>query len=114
MNGDLTETYKMRDAYKKRKELVRELLAAIPGVKVNDPQGAFYIFPDASAYMKNSQISNSVDLSEHLLTEALVAVVPGKAFGNDDCFRISFAASETELSEGIRRISEALSRLKGS
>ena len=114
LKGDLTETNKMRDAYRKRKGLVRELLTAIPDVKVNDPQGAFYIFPDASAYLKNGQIGNSVDLSEYLLTEALVAVVPGIAFGNDDCFRISFATSEAELTEGIRRISEALGRLKGS
>ena len=114
LKGDLTETNKMRDAYRKRKGLVRELLTAIPDVKVNDPQGAFYIFPDASAYLKTGQIGNSVDLSEYLLTEALVAVVPGIAFGNDDCFRISFATSEAELTEGIRRISEALGRLKGS
>jgi len=111
LNSDLTETLQMRDSYHQRKELVRRLLMEIPGLKVNDPEGAFYIFPDASAYMKTPKVSNSAELSEYLLTEALVATVPGVAFGNDNCFRISFAASEQELTEGIRRIGKALAEL---
>jgi aspartate aminotransferase len=111
LNGDLSETYRMRDSYQKRKQLVRELLAEIPGLKFNDPQGAFYIFPDASVYMQNDKVSGSAALCEYLLNEALVATVPGVAFGNDKCFRISFAASEEELTEGIRRIGEALRKL---
>ncbi|MSO46058.1 MAG: pyridoxal phosphate-dependent aminotransferase [Acidobacteria bacterium] len=111
LDGDLTETVLMRDSYRARRELVRELLMQIPGLKVNNPQGAFYIFPDASAYMKNKTIRNSVDLCEYLLNDASVAVVPGIAFGDDRCFRVSFAASEQVLTGGIRRIGKALTRL---
>ena len=111
LDGDLTETMLMRDSYRARRELVRELLMRIPGIKVNNPQGAFYIFPDASAYMKNGTVRTSVDLSEYLLNEVLVAVVPGMAFGDDRCFRVSFAASEQVLTGGIRRIGKALAQL---
>ena len=111
LDGDLPETMLMRDSYRARRELVRELLMRIPGIKVNNPQGAFYIFPDASAYMKNGTVRTSVDLSEYLLNEVLVAVVPGMAFGDDRCFRVSFAASEQVLTGGIRRIGKALAQL---
>ena len=111
LDGDLTETMLMRDSYRARRELVRELLMRIPGIKVNNPQGAFYIFPDASAYMKNGTVRTSVDLSEYFLNEVLVAVVPGMAFGDDRCFRVSFAASEQVLTGGIRRIGKALAQL---
>jgi aspartate aminotransferase len=99
---------RMRDSYRERKDLVRGLLANIPGLIANDPQGAFYIFPDASAYLNKDGMAGSEDLCEYLLHEALVAVVPGVAFGNDNCFRISFAASSEVLTEGIGRIGEAL------
>ena len=111
LDGDLTDARLMRDSYRARRELVRELLMRIPEIKVNNPQGAFYIFPDASAYMKNETVRNSVDLCEYLLNEASVAVVPGIAFGDDRCFRVSFAASEQVLTGGIRRIGKALAQL---
>ncbi len=111
LDGDLTETMLMRDSYRARRELVRGLLMRIPEIKVNNPQGAFYIFPDASAYMKNGTVRTSVDLSEYLLNESLVAVVPGMAFGDDRCFRVSFAASEQVLTGGICRIGKALAQL---
>jgi aspartate aminotransferase len=110
LEGDLAETLRMRDSYRARRELVRELLMQIPGIKVNNPQGAFYIFPDASAYMHNKTIRTSGDLCEYLLNEASVAVVPGIAFGDDRCFRVSFAASEQVLTSGIRRIGKALAQ----
>ena len=108
LDANLTETLHMRDKYQQRKELVRGLLMEIPGLKVNDPQGAFYIFPDAGEYIRSGLVGGSAGLCEYLLNEALVATVPGIAFGNDDCFRISFAASEQVLIEGIKRICEAL------
>jgi aspartate aminotransferase len=111
LDGPLDDTLRMRDGYQQRKALVRELLADIPGLIINDPEGAFYIFPDASAYMQSDRIGGSEALCEYLLTEALVALVPGIAFGNDACFRISFAASEEELREGILRIGRALASL---
>jgi aspartate aminotransferase len=108
IEGGLEDTMRMRDSYRERKDLVRGLLANIPGLIANDPQGAFYIFPDASAYLNKDGMAGSEDLCEYLLHEALVAVVPGVAFGNDNCFRISFAASSEVLTEGIGRIGEAL------
>ncbi|MDV7402186.1 aminotransferase class I/II-fold pyridoxal phosphate-dependent enzyme, partial [Arthrospira platensis SPKY1] len=88
----------------------------IPGMKVNRPQGAFYIFPDISAYFGKQagsrSINNSDDFCEYLLEEAHVAVVAGSAFGAPECFRISYAASEAELKEAIRRIAQAVERLQ--
>lgn len=116
LTGDLKETIKMVAAYKKRKELVAGLMKDIPGIKLNHPDGAFYYFPDVQFYFgkKNgdSLISNSTDFSAYLLHKAHVSTVPGKAFGNDDCIRISYATSEEKISEAIRRIEEALKDLK--
>lgn len=114
--SDMTPTHDMRKAYEQRRGLVRELLSEIPGFIVNNPQGAFYIFPDISAYFGKSDgtytINNSDDFSEYLLAKAHVATVGGAAFGADNCFRISYAASEENLREGIRRIAEACAALK--
>ena len=85
-------------------------------MKVNNPQGAFYIFPDISAFFGTSygkyQINNANDFCEYLLNEAYVAVVTGIAFGADNCFRISYAASTEQLTEAARRIKEAVLKLK--
>ena len=109
---DLTPTYKMVEAFNKRRQMVIELLGAIPGFKVNKPMGAFYIFPDISDFFgrtfRGSTINNSEDFCTYLLQEAHVAAVPGSAFGNDNCFRLSYAASEESLREAIRRIKEVL------
>ncbi len=116
LTSDLTPTYKMCEAFQKRRDLVRDLLSQIPGFKVNNPQGAFYIFPDVSAYFGKSSaemtIQNADDLSEYLLAEAHVAVVSGSAFGAEDCIRLSFAASEEELKDAISRIANAMKSLK--
>ncbi len=115
LNSDLGPTLEMKKAYLKRRDLVRGLLEEIPGMKVNNPEGAFYIFPDISAFFGKSYgdyiIKDSVDFCEYVLGEGHVAVVPGKAFGAEECFRISYAASEKELTEALSRIKEALGKL---
>lgn len=114
--SDMTPTFEMREAFRQRRDMVIELLSQIPGMKVNKPQGAFYIFPDISSYFgksaENMKINNADDFCEYILHKAHVAVVTGSAFGADNCFRISYAASEKELREAIRRIGEAVSKLK--
>jgi len=106
----------MISAFKNRRTLVLEALSNIPGIKTNNPGGAFYVFPDCSAYFGKSygsiQINNASDLCMYLLEEALVALVTGDAFGDPNCFRISYAASEETLIEAMRRIKDALSKLK--
>ncbi len=113
--SDMSPTHAMRDAFHKRRDMVIELLEQIPGMKVNHPQGAFYIFPDISAFFGRVHgekvIRNSDDFCEYLLHEAHVAVVAGSAFGAEDCFRISYAASEAELREAISRMKKALGKL---
>ena len=91
------------------------LLKEIPGIKTNLPKGAFYFFPDVSYYFgkKNIEnvIKNSNDLCMYLLNDAHVAVVSGSAFGTPECIRISYAASEENIKEAIRRIKKSLSKL---
>ena len=102
----------MVEEFAKRREIIIELLSAIPGIHVNQPKGAFYVFPDVSAYfgktLKGKTIENASDFALYLLEEAHVATVTGDAFGNDDCIRISYAASEENIRTAIRRIAEAL------
>ena len=90
-----------------------ELLKSIRGFKVNNPDGAFYVFPDISSFfgkkIKNKIIKNSNDFALFLLEEAHVATVTGEAFGNNNCIRISYAASEKNILEAIKRIKKALS-----
>mgnify|MGYP001379343823 FL=1 len=106
----------MITAFKERRTLVLNALAEIPGIKTNHPGGAFYVFPDCSAYFGKSHegytIKNASDLCLYLLEESLVALVTGDAFGDPNCFRISYAASEETLIEAMRRIKQALSKLK--
>ena len=112
----LPETEIMKTAFLKRRDMVLQLLQEIPGVKVNLPLGAFYIFPDISAYFgKKSdtmEINNANDFCDYILQEAFVAVVSGAAFGADECFRISYAASEAELKEAVARMARVLALLK--
>ena len=106
----------MRRIFQQRRDMVFELLSSIPGVKVRLPQGAFYFFPDVSSYYGkscgNRKIENSTDMAFYLLEEAGVATVMGSAFGDDRCIRLSYATSEDLLREALRRIKEALARLK--
>ena len=97
LTSDLAPTHRMKDAFLKRRDLVKSLLDEIPGVKTNNPQGAFYFFPDISSFYGKSDgeitINNSVEFCEYLLQNAHVAAVAGSAFGDENCFRISYAAS---------------------
>lgn len=115
-NHDGTEVKKMVSQFEKRRDLVMELLAGIPGLKTSKPDGAFYVFPDASSYFGKTDgeliINNSDDLCYYILSKGYVGVVSGDAFGAPGCFRISYAASEEELKKSLGRIKEALSKLK--
>ena len=103
----------MIDEFKVRRDLILNLLNGIKGFKSNVPEGAFYVFPNISYYfgktLKGKTINNASDFSMYLLEEALVATVDGGAFGNPDCIRISYAASQEQIIEAIKRIKEAVS-----
>jgi aspartate aminotransferase len=102
----------MVEKFKERRKLILNLLNEIDGFKSNEPEGAFYVFPDVSTYfgktIKGTTINNATDMSMFLLQEALVATVTGEAFGNPDCIRISYAASEENIKEAIKRIKDVL------
>ena len=116
LNSDLGPTVAMKEAFARRRELIIEGLEKIEGLKVNRPQGAFYIFPDVSAFFGKSDgetnIKDADDLAEYLLLHAHVATVTGGAFGAPECLRISYAASEEALRTAVDRIGGALQRLK--
>lgn len=106
----------MKEAFLKRRDLVIDALSRIDGLKVNRPTGAFYIFPDCSAFFGRSvdgkTIENATDLCSYILETEYVALVTGEAFGDPNCFRISYAASEAELLEAAKRIERALNRIQ--
>ncbi|MBA4393296.1 MAG: aspartate aminotransferase [Desulfobacca sp.] len=112
LRGPQDFVQKMVLEFDKRRRTISERLRAIPGVKVYDPQGAFYIFPDFSSYYKRKVgdriIENSLDLADYLLEKALIAVVPGAAFGEDRCLRFSFATSLEQIEKGLDRLERAL------
>jgi aspartate aminotransferase len=116
ITGDIEPTNKMVTEYKKRRDIVYELLKAIPGVKTNLPQGAFYFFPDVSAYFGKSdgttKVKDADDLAMFLLEKAHVSSVSGGAFGDENCIRLSYAASEKDLREAMKRMKDALATLK--
>lgn len=106
----------MVDTFKGRKHMVIDLLSAIPGIKVNDPQGAFYLFPDVSAYFGKSDgestIRNADDFAEVMLMKAHVGLVTGSAFGDDNCVRISYAAADEDLKTAMNSIAKVLANFK--
>ena len=106
----------MRQAFQRRRDLIVKLAKEIPGLEVNVPEGAFYLFPKCSSYYGKSYnsttINNSDDLAMYLLTEAHVATVGGGSFGSPECFRMSYATSDENIIEAIRRIKEALAKLQ--
>ena len=106
----------MRVAFERRRNLIVKLAKEVPGLEVNMPQGAFYLFPKCNSYFGKSNgektINNSTDFAMYLLEEAHVATVGGDAFGDPDCFRMSYATSDENIVEAIHRIKEALSKLK--
>lgn len=110
----------MRQAFERRRDLIVELASKIPGLEVNKPEGAFYLFPKCSSFYGKSfkdsdvvkTIENSTDLAMYLLEVGHVATVGGDAFGDPDCFRMSYATSDDNIREAISRIGNALARLK--
>jgi len=115
-NHDGTEVTKMVIQFEKRRDLVMSLLSEIPGLKTSKPDGAFYVFPEASSYFGKSDgemmIKNSDDLCFYILSKGHVGVVSGDAFGAPGCFRISYAASEEQLTKALTRIKTVLEKLK--
>ncbi len=103
----------MVDAFKGRRKLILELISDIPGLKANEPDGAFYVFPDVSFYfgktLNGYDINGAGDFALYLLEHANVATVTGEAFGDPNCIRISYAASEEDIREAMQRIKKALS-----
>ena len=114
--SDMAPTEAMREAFRERRDIVISMLEEIPGIKTNVPDGAFYVFPEISSYFGKSDgqtvISNADDFCDYIMSTAYVGLVSGAAFGDPNCFRLSYAASETQLREAVRRMKEALSRLK--
>jgi aspartate aminotransferase len=115
ITADQSETTRMTAEFRKRRDLVLSMLAEIPGVKSNHPEGAFYVFPDVSAFFGKSNgeqlIMNGEDLCNYLIYHAHVTLVTGKAFGDENCIRISYAASEEKLKEALKRMKDALAKL---
>lgn len=117
LDSDLAPTYEMVKAFKLRRDLIIDLLEQIPLLLVNRPQGAFYIFPDVSAYFGKTSPAGDIvhdadEMSLYLLAEAQVSTVSGVAFGNDRCIRISYATSEAKITEAAARIAKALAALR--
>lgn len=115
LTSDLAPTFKMRDAFKKRRDLIVSLLKEVPGFRVNVPPGAFYAFPDVSSYFGKTYdgdlIKDSDDMAMFLLKAANVSTVGGKSFGDDNCIRLSYACSEDTIRRAVERIKEALKQL---
>lgn len=116
LNSQPEQLAEMQHTFKRRRNLIISNLKNIPGLKVNQPQGAFYVFPDVSSFFGKSdgltKIETAYDLSMYLLRDAKVAVVTGEAFGNDKCIRISYATSDHLLVDACARIRKSLEKLK--
>ena len=114
--GDQQCVEDFRKAFQRRRDLIVNLAKDIPGLEVNIPQGAFYLFPKCSSFFGKSNgkytINNSTDLAMYLLEEGHVATVGGDDFGSPDCFRMSYATSDNNIKEALQRIKDALSKLK--
>ena len=106
----------MRKAFERRRDLIVSLIKDIPGLEVNEPEGAFYVFPKCSSFFGKSDgsrtICNSTDFALYLLEVGHVATVAGDAFGDPECFRISYATSDDNIREAMSRVKDALARLK--
>jgi len=115
LNGSQDEVIKMREEFKKRRDYIVRRLKMMRGVSCFNPAGAFYVFPKISFYygksFKGHTIKNSLDMSDYLLREGRVSVVPGAAFGADDYLRLSYATSMKNIEGGLSRIEEALEKL---
>lgn len=106
----------MRKAFERRRDLIVSLIKDIPGLEVNEPEGAFYVFPKCSSFFGKNDgsrtICNSTDFALYLLEVGHVATVAGDAFGDPECFRISYATSDDNIREAMSRVKAALARLK--
>ena len=115
-NSDQQCVEDMRQAFERRKNLIVKLTKEVPGLEVNNPEGAFYLFPKCSSFFGKTDgervIKNSTDFAMYLLEVGHVATVGGDAFGAPECFRMSYATSDENICEAIKRIKEALVRLK--
>ena len=115
-NGDQQCVEDMRQAFERRKNLIVKLTKEVPGLEVNNPEGAFYLFPKCSSFFGKTDgervIKNSTDFAMYLLEVGHVATVGGDAFGAPECFRMSYATSDENICEALRRIKEALAKLK--
>jgi len=114
--GDQACVEEMRRAFERRKDLIVSLAKDIPGLEVNQPHGAFYLFPKCSSYFGKTDgkrvINDSMDFALYLLEEGHVATVGGAAFGSPECFRMSYATSDDNIREAMRRIKETLAKLR--
>jgi aspartate aminotransferase len=112
LTGPMDETFKMKNIFRKRRDIIVDAFEKIKGVRVMRPQGAFYLFPDISGLLNRSfngkTITSSDDLMWYLLEEAHVAAVSGNAFGTPECIRLSYATSEENIMKAMQRINEAL------
>ncbi len=116
LGDNLEPSYEMKRQFEKRKKIIISLLKDIPGIKINDPKGAFYVFPDGSHFIgkttpKGDKINTISDLSMYILNEGHVATVGGDSFGINECFRISYAASEEKITEAMSRLKNCLGKL---
>jgi aspartate aminotransferase len=109
--GDMTPTYTMQQAFKERRDYLVAALREIKGLKVNNPPGAFYVFPDITEYLGKHDIHTAEELCMYLLDKAQVSCVTGEAFGDPHCIRISYATSLEKLKEAVQRIKKALEEL---
>ena len=116
LTTDLASTEAMREAFRERRDIVLSMLEEIPGIKANHPDGAFYVFPDVTSFFGktdgNVTIHNADDFCDYIMSSCYVGLVSGSAFGDPNCFRLSYAASEEQLREALRRIKEVLGRLR--
>ena len=112
----MTDVEKMRAEFEKRRRVIVDMINDIPGLKVREPEGAFYVFPKCSSFFGKSDgsrtICNSTDFALYLLEVGHVATVAGDAFGDPECFRISYATSDDNIREAMSRVKAALARLK--
>lgn len=116
LDSDPSVVEAMRKVFHRRRDLVSKMVLDIPGVKLSIPDGAFYVFPDVSSFYGKSDgettVRNSDEMSLYLLGKGFIATVPGSAFGDDRCIRISYATSDEKLVKALSQMKEALSRLK--